>query len=277
MGQQVAYVATGYEVYLLVLHMIRFVLTALLSSSLAAGLAAPVHAAPADYHPPRHFYTPSHQPYRRLPTRLAVGFNLANYNGDLTGRLRDNTLRLGLSLGLVRTLSPHLTFGADLGYVKLKAVDQYPERGFRFEGTNALLTTYLRYNILADKSMYLGPNQRPTTWQPFLQAGVGGMVYNPTPAQTTLFGTAPLPAEGNNTASFSGVAAVLPVGAGVTLRASRSLYFTLEGLYYFTSTDLLDGISQRANPNSVDSFMTVALKVEYAFYKKNGKPLVHFD
>jgi len=257
--------------------MIRLVLATLLSGSLAAGLAAPAQAAPADYHPPRHFYTPSHQPYRRLPTRLSFGFNLANYNGDLTGRLRDNTLRLGLSLGLVRTLSPHLTFGADLGYVKFKAVDQFPERGYRFEGTNALLTTFLRYNILADKSMYLGPNHRPTTWQPFLQAGVGGMVYNPTPAQMVLGSAVPLTAEGNNTATFSGVAAVLPVGAGVTLRASRSLYFTLEGLYYFTSSDLLDGISQRGNPNSVDSFMTGALKIEYAFYRKKGKPLVHFD
>ncbi|MFD1873662.1 hypothetical protein [Hymenobacter bucti] len=255
----------------------RFVLTALLSGSLAAGLSAPTLAAPADYHPPRHFYTPGHQPYRRLPTRLALGFNLASYNGDLTGRLRDNTLRLGLSLGLVRTLSPHLTFGADLGFVRLRAVDQFPDRAYRFGGTDAVLTTYLRYNILADKSMYIGLNNRPTTWQPFLQAGVGGMVYNPSVAQATPFGNVLLPAEGNNTASFSGVAAVLPVGAGVTLRASRSLYFTLEGLYYFTSTDLLDGISQRGNPKSNDSFMTATLKIEYAFYKKSAKPLVHFD
>jgi hypothetical protein len=257
--------------------MIRFVLAALLSGGLAAGLSAPAQAAPADYHPPRHHYTPSHQPYRRLPTRLALGFNLANYNGDLTGRLGDNTLRLGLSLGLVRTLSPHLTFGADLGYVRFKAVDQYPTRGYRFEGTNGLLTTFLRYNILADKSMYIGPNHRSTTWQPFLQAGVGAALYNPAVTQAVPGAIVSLPAEGNNTASYSGLAAVLPVGAGITLRASRSLYFTLEGLYYFTSTDLLDGISQRGNPNSVDSFMTGALKIEYAFYKKKGKPLVHFD
>jgi hypothetical protein len=277
MGQLVAYVVAGCEVYYLISDMMRFVLTALLSGSLAVGLSAPTLAAPADYHPPRHFYTASHQPYRRLPTRLALGFNLATYNGDLTGRLRDNTMRLGLSLGLVRTLSPHLTFGADLGYVRFKAVDQYPDRGYRFEGTNALLTTFLRYNILADKSMYLGPNHRATTWQPFLQAGVGGMVYNPVPAQVVPGGSVPLPAEGNNTSSFSGVAGLLPVGAGVTLRASRSLSFTLEGLYYFTTSDLLDGISRRGNPNSVDSFMTGALKIEYAFYKKKGKPLVHFD
>lgn len=257
--------------------MIRFVLTALLSGSLVAGLAAPAQAAPADYHPPRHFYTPSHQPYRRLPTRVALGFNLANYNGDVTGRLRDNTLRLGLSIGLVRTLSPHLTFGADLGYVKLNAVDEFPDRGFRFGGTNGLLTTYLRYNILADKSMYLGPNYRSTTWQPFVQAGVGATVYNPGVAKVTSIGTVALPPEGNNTSSFSGVAAVLPVGAGVTLRASRALYFTLEGLYYFTTTDKLDGVSRRANPDSKDSFMTLGLKVEYAFYKKPGKRLVHFD
>ena len=252
----------------------RFLLTALLGTSLVAA-----QAAPADRRPPRRFYTPSHQPYRRPPARLTIGLNLATYNGDLTGKLQDNTLRPGVNLGMVRPLSPHLTFGLDLAYFQLKAVDHYPERGLRFEGGNGLLAAFLRYNILADKSMYLGPNNRPTTWQPFLQAGAGVALYNPRLSQVVPGGTiVRLAPEGQGQSpSFSGGAGVFPVGGGVSLRTSRSLYFTLEGLYYFTTSDQFDGVSQRANPKSNDDFVTVTLKMEYAFYKKKGKPLVHFD
>ena len=273
MEQHRAYVAAGCAGYFRCYPM-SFLLSALLGTSLLAAPAAP----PLTYRPPRRFYTARHQPYRRLPTRLSFGLNLATYNGDVSGRLRDNTLRPGVTVGLVRTLSPHLTFGLDVGFYQLKAMDQYPSRGYRFNGTNGLLTTFLRYNILADRSMYLGPGYRATTWQPFLQAGVGATVYDPSPSQVVGGVVYALPPENQTqNSTFGGVAAVLPVGAGVTLRASRTLYFTLEGLYYFTTTDRLDAISQRGNPNSVDSFITAALKVEYAFYRKRGKPLVHFD
>ena len=72
-------------------------------------------------------------------------------------------------------------------------------------------------------------------------------------------------------------AVVLPVGAGVTLRAGEYVFFTFEGLYYFTTTDRLDDVSQRGNPNSLDSFATGTFKLEYALHRKKPKPLVHFD
>jgi hypothetical protein len=40
---------------------------------------------------------------------------------------------------------------------------------------------------------------------------------------------------------------------------------------------LLDDVSARVNSNSLDGFATVNLKVEFAFNRKQGKPLVHFD
>jgi hypothetical protein len=245
-------------------------------TALLGGLCSAVQAAPPGYQPPRRFYTAKHEAYRRLPTRFSIGINTAYYNGDLTNRFKDNTFRVGLSIGLVRTLSPHVTFGADLGYVKLKAQDYFPSRGFSFENTNALLTTFVRYNILADKSMFLGQNYRRTPVQVFVQAGVGGLIYNPDLYQNVGL---PYPVQVSNESpnAYPALAGVLPVGGGVTLRAGQSFSFTLEGLYYFTSTDLLDGVSQRGNPNSVDSFATGALKIEYAFGHKKGKPLVHFD
>jgi hypothetical protein len=245
-------------------------------TALLGGLCSAVQAAPPGYQPPRRFYTAKQQAYRRLPTRVSLGINTAYYNGDLTDRLKDNTLRVGLTLGVVRTLSPRVTFGADLGYVKLKAQDYFPTRGFSFENTNALLTTFLRYNLLADKSMYLGQNYRRTPVLVFVQAGIGGLIYNPDLYQNVGL-PYPVSAPDENPNAYPALAGVLPVGGGVTLRAGNSLAFTLEGLYYFTTTDLLDGVSQRANPNSVDSFITGALKIEYALGHKKGRPLVHFD
>ena len=233
-------------------------------------------ASPPGYRPPRHFYTARHQPYRRLPLRLTLGGNLAYYNGDLTSKSRDNTYRLGLSVGVLKPLSPHLTFGADLGYIKLKARDFFPSRGLSFEGTNGLLTAFLRYSLFPDKTMYLGPNFRNTTAQIFAQAGGGLLLYNPTPRQTIGGVTYRLPDENRN--AYPGLGLVLPVGGGVTVRTGKSVAFTLEGLYYFTSTDLLDGVSQRGNASSVDSFITGAFKVEVALGgHKKGKPLVHYD
>jgi hypothetical protein len=245
-------------------------------TALLGGMCSAVQAAPPGYQPPRRFYTASHQAYRRLPTRLTFGINTAYYNGDLTNRFKDNTFRVGLSVGLVRTLTPHLTFGADLGYFKLKAQDYFPSRGYNFENTSGLLTAFLRYNLFADKSMYLGQNYHNTPVQVFVQAGVGGLVHSPTLAQN-IGERYPVSVPPETPAPYPAVAGVLPVGGGVTLHAGKSLAFTLEGLYYFTTTDLLDGVSQRGNPDSVDSFATGAFKVEYAFGHKRGKPLVHFD
>jgi hypothetical protein len=254
----------------LFLLMRSLLLTALLSSALSA-----VQAAPPGYRSSRYHYTSGNQPYHRPPVRLTFGGNLAYYNGDITSRLKDNTLRLGLGIGIAQSLSPHFVYGIDLSYFKLQAKDQVLARNYRFASTNGLLTTFLRYNLNEDKSMYVGAKYKPSPVQVFVQAGVGATLFDPTATQIVNDRPVGLPPEQRG--GYPQVAAVLPVGAGVTLRASRAVRFTLEGLYYFTSTDLLDDISQRANPGMKDDFATVSLKMEYAFYRKHGKPLVHFD
>ncbi|RZK46596.1 MAG: hypothetical protein EOO59_19055, partial [Hymenobacter sp.] len=129
-------------------------LLALLGSSLTAV------AGPPGYHAPRRFLTPSGQPYHRLPLRLTLGVNLAYYNGDLTGKLSNNSLRVGVNAGVTKTLSPHLTIATDLSYMHLKATDDFPARGYSFSSDNGLLTGRLQYNLFADKSLYIGPEHR---------------------------------------------------------------------------------------------------------------------
>lgn len=243
----------------------HFLLLALLGSSLAAV------AGPPGYKAPRRFLTPSGQPYHRLPLRVTGGLNLAYYNGDLTGKLSNNTLRVGINAGIAKTLSPHLTVVADASYLHLKAVDDYPERGYSFSADNGLFTGRLQYNLFADKSLYIGPMHKEVPVLVFVEAGAGFTVFNPSAAQYNT----PLRPEGRNT--YPALAAVLPVGGGVTLRASRRLGFTVEALYYFTSTDMLDDISQRGNPSQLDDFGTLTFKVEYTLGKHQKKPLVHND
>lgn len=240
-------------------------LLALLGSSLAAV------AGPPGYRSPRRFLTPSGQPYHRLPLRLNLGANLGYYNGDLTAKINNNRLRVGVNAGLAKTMTPRLTIAADVSYVHLRADDDNPARGYSFSGDNGLLTGRLQYNLLADKSLYIGPEHREVPVLVYVEAGVGALVYSPSAAELGL----PLLPEGRN--KYPGLAAVLPVGGGVTLRASKGLAFTLEALYHFTSTDMLDDISQRANPSKLDDFATLTFKAEFTLNKKPKKPLVTND
>jgi len=234
------------------------------------------YAGPPGYRAPRRRYNARNQPYVRPAVRLHLSGNLAYYNGDLTNRLSDNTLRLGYGVGITQALSPRFTFSTELGVLYLKAKDYYPGRGLSFESTNGLLQATLRYNIFEDKSLYSGLMQRPSPAQLFVEAGAGLLLTSPTAYQSDGAGGAvQLPAEGRNT--YPLLAGAFPVGIGGTLKASRHLYLTLDALYYFTTTDLLDDVSQRANPKQPDNFATLTLKIEYAFGKKQRGPLVHFD
>ena len=240
-------------------------LFALLGSSLTA------LAGPPGYHSPRRFLTPSNIPYHRQPLRLTLGVNLAYYNGDLTANLNNNSPRIGVNAGLTKTLSPHLTLATDLSYFRLKATDDYRERGYSFSGNNGLLTGRLQYNIFADKSLYIGPLHQEVPLLVYAEAGVGALVYSPIASQQGV----QLAPEGRN--KYPGLAAVLPVGGGVTLRTSPRVAFSLEALYYFTSTDMLDDVSQRGNPSQLDDFATLTFKVEFSLLKKQKKPLVEND
>ena len=256
----------------------RLPLTLFLAGSLLATLPSLAQRRPSGYHDPKRLHNSEQRSYRRPPMRLTFGVNFATYNGDITGRLPDNTLRPGFGLGLVRPMSPHFSLAAELSYNKLKAVDQRPERGFSFTGTNGTLTLLARYNFLADESMNFGPSYKKANFQPFAEAGAGLLLFDPVAYQTVAGVRTQLEPERRNTQyMYPHIGGVLPVGGGVTMRTSPYFAVTLEGLYYFTSTDLLDDVSARANPNKLDKFITAGLKVEVGLKPSKKKPLVHFD
>lgn len=242
-----------------------FLLGALLGTSLMT------RAAPPGYRAPHRFFTFRNVPYRRLALRLNFGLNTGYYNGDISSRSKSNDYQVGFGVGLAKTLSPRLTFTLDLSSVHLGATDAFPSRGLAFQADNTLLTALLRFNILADKSLYIGPAHQDTPFLIFIETGVGLLLSNPVATQYGIV----LPPEPGN--SYPNLAAALPVGGGVTLRASPRFAFTLEGIYFFTSTDQLDDVSQRGNPKSLDDFATLTLKIEFSLLKGHRKPLVHND
>ncbi|MGI4864751.1 MAG: hypothetical protein ACRYFZ_12580 [Janthinobacterium lividum] len=257
----------------------RLLFTALLTAG-ALALALPGAAQlRGGYHTPNRLHTVTKQQgYRRPPLRIALGVNLATYNGDITGQLPDNTLRLGFSGGIVLPLSPHVSFVSDLSYVRLKAVDQHPDRGLRFEGSNGTLTAMVRYNFLSDEAMFFAGARHASHWQPFAQAGAGLLLFDPTSSVSQNGVTVVLPPERRSSFyMYPHLAAVLPVGGGITYRFDSYLALTLEGLYNFTTTDLLDDVSDRANPDKLDKFITGAFKLEFGLHPKKGRPLVQYD
>jgi hypothetical protein len=256
----------------------RLSLTLFLAGSLLAALPSVAQHRPSGYHDPKRLHNSEQRSYRRPPMRLTFGVNFAMYSGDITGRLPDNSLRPGFGVGLVRPMSPHFSLAAELSYNKLKAVDQRPERALSFEGTNGVLTLMGRYNFLSDESMNFGPSYKKANFQPFAEAGLGVLLYDPQAYQTVGGVRTQLQPERRNVNYlYPHLGAVLPVGAGVTVRSSPYFAVTLEGLYYFTSTDLLDDVSERGNSKTLDKFITAGFKVEVGLKPSKKKPLVHFD
>ena len=205
--------------------------------------------------------------FYRGPLRVTLGGGLALYNGDLAKGLSDKFPGLSVSGGLLYRLRPHFQVGVEGGYFRLGSRDQLPERGLAFRGDNGLSTVFVRYEPIQDHSAYASSLGEAPILQPFLKAGAGLLLYNPkTYFGTTrpTAGTSFLEPERND---YPAVATVLPLGAGVSVRAGDLFRVTLEGAYYFTSTDHLDDVSARGNAKLNDGFGTAEIKLEYRIWR----------
>ena len=202
------------------------------------------------------------RPYYLGPLRVSAGAGTVFYNGDLGYAVSDDFLGPALNLGVLYGLGPHWRVGAELGYFAMGARDQLPNRGLAFYSHNGLGTAFIRYDLLGDPSAYAtfpGPARR---MQPFVQAGLGLVLYDPRVYQGTQppnNSTAYLPTERND---YPALAGVLPVGGGFVVPLTDRFNLTLEGLYHFTTTDYLDDISRRGNPGLKDGFTTLLLKLD---------------
>ena len=246
-----------------------------LAAAALLGLLAAGTASAQDFSPaaPKRHYSAQGKAYFRGPARLTLGLGTGYYNGDLTSSVGDQFFGPAINLGFLYRFSPHISYGAEIGYVRVGAKDHIPERGLAFNTNAVAATALVRWSLLADRSAYAGV-AAPARVRPFLQAGLGLALYS---AQSYLgktrtpVTTAILPAE---VGSYPDVTAVFPVGAGLTIYCTEALNLSLEGNYYFTTTDTFDDNSKRVftvdnvnfypyvNRSTNDAFGTLMLKAE---------------
>lgn len=210
----------------------------------------------------RRFFNSQARPYYRGPVSLTVGGGVALYTGDLGG-ISQNLPGPSLSLGLLYVLRPHWLIGGEGTLLQLGATDQLPERNIAFRTRGAMATTFLRYELLRDESRFAAPRGPAALIKPYLKAGAGFLIFDP----ATYLGPGRLagqPILAPESVAYPEVALVAPVGGGLTFRLSPSFSASAEAAYYFTTTDLLDDVSARGNPNKKDGYGTVELKIEYA-------------
>lgn len=228
-----------------------------------SGLCVQRSAAQGSHRAQRRFYDSQGRPYNRGPLRVTLGGGVALYSGDLTNSLSDKFPGLSLSAGLLYRMQPHWLVGAEGSYFRVGARDQFPNRGLAFQGDNGLGTVFVRYELLSDGSAYLtGQGEQPII-QPYLKAGVGLLLYNPKSYLGTKRPTSSTTYSAPERNDYPALAGVLPIGAGLSVRAGDQFRVSLEGAYYFTTTDHLDDVSARGNPAHNDGFTTVELKLEY--------------
>lgn len=231
-----------------------------------ASVALSTQTAQAQYHYKVRHYNSQGRPYYRGPVQLTVGGGTALYNGDLGNSPSNNFFSPAFSLGLRYRLTPHWHIGAEGSYVKMGARDQAKERGFAFTSTNGVGTATLRYDLIADQSVFAASLADAPIFQVYVQAGAGLILFDPKVylgTERATDNTAFLPPERNDYPALSGVAGP---GGGISVRLTDLLTVGIEGNYYFSTTDQLDGIHARLGGASAnnDGFGTVMLRLDYS-------------
>ena len=239
-----------------------------LSALLFAGLVGPTTAfAQAGPERRTRHYDGHSRDFYRGPVRFTAGAGVALYNGDLTNGLSGQFPGPSFSLGGLYTWRPHWLVGAEATYFQLGAKDYLPARGLAFRDRNGQGTVFVRFEPLHDEGEYALRRRPAALFKPYLKLGVGLTLYNPKAYYgTTRFedGMTILPQERND---YPAMALVAPVGVGLTARLTARLNATLEGAYYFTTTDQLDDISPasgRSISSLNDGYGLIELKLEYA-------------
>jgi hypothetical protein len=243
----------------------RFVVAPLVLALLGAGTAHAQQKLEGLYKPHKRRYDSNGKMYFRGPLRATLGVGAGYYAGDLTSSVGGNYIKPAFSAGALYRLSPRFVGIGEIGFVKLSARDQAPERNLAFVSNNVWLTGVIRYTLLTDGGAYASGVYKTPRLMPFVQAGLGSLIFSPSVSRYN--GSAPSRSDGTNALAerfdYPSITAILPVGTGLTLRVNERINTTVEANYYFTNTDSLDDVKFRGNPKQNDGFGIGQLKLEY--------------
>lgn len=187
-------------------------------------------------------------------------FGTANYFGDLcpTGDCYGNS-KFNAGLGVSYRMNDYLFFSFNLQYYRMGGSDKETGnpglvkrnlsfRADNFEASFLAHFEFLNYNTFR----YLSRKEFPVSM--FMFTGFGITTNSPMaqPAGGTDFvALRPLQTEG---VAYSPVAAILPIGLGISYKVLKNLEVTLKAGYRFTSSDYLDDVSGKyADPATLKS------------------------
>jgi OmpA-OmpF porin, OOP family len=205
---------------------------------------------------------------------LVPSIGVANYMGDLVVPVypRIQSARPAVGLGLRRQLTETWSLRLAGQYAQIKGsdldFDDFRARGFSFSSTiidGALLAEYDPWGGRRYQRGYL-----KKTFSPYFFAGVGGTYVDPTTAYNELSDNnqnivQQINADRN--ADPTNPTLMLPFGAGIRYDLSSRVTLGAETMFRLPFTDYLDGVSESANPDRRDWYMSSALTLAFRFGK----------
>ncbi len=226
---------------------------------------------------------------------FSAGTGTSTYYGELKNKSDFIDAKPNLTVGLSYFVVPQIAVRADVAWFKLTGDDALADdpsrvkRNLSFYANNFEATVTGALNLKPNAYRYY---QRPA-FNAYVFAGLGLMYSNPMAEYNGgKYALQPLQTEG---VKYSRVNFVVPVGAGVRLKAGPFINLVLEGGFRKTFTDYLDDVStvhpdktgwdetrialsdrrpelgqspyeagtQRGNPSKKDAYFLLNFKVEY--------------
>lgn len=172
--------------------------------------------------------------------KLIGGFGSSAYFGDLCSGGDCFTPRPNVVLGIEYRLDESITIRSEINWVRLSGSDNggtWETRNLSFKSNNFEFSAAVLYDIFEYNKMY----RRRHFFSPYVFLGVGITTNNPTAELNgQSYALRPLQTEGT---SYSGMAFVVPYGAGAKIKVSPVLNLALEAGYRWAFTDYLDDVS----------------------------------
>jgi OmpA-OmpF porin, OOP family len=184
---------------------------------------------------------------------------ILSYQGDLLKPMFSLRASGPMStLYLRRFVSSHFSLEAAIGFGAFLGDDQIGKENNRRRVIESL--TYMGNGSLSlqyDLRKMQIAESKNWGWTPFLTAGMGG-VY-------TQFDNIKVPVTSTDYGLENNFSWYAPMGGGARLFNTDRTVLSFESRFNLTGTDLLEGISQSANPNDNDTFWTFTFSIGRLF------------
>jgi hypothetical protein len=174
---------------------------------------------------------------------FSAGTGTATYFGELKNDGDYIDAKPNLNAGLQYFVSPNIALRTEMSWFQLTGDDSEANGGGREQRNLSFVSNNVEASITG--AFHLKPMtgryyQRPP-FNAYVYAGLGLLYFNPrAELDGVMYSLQPLMTED---VSYSRTVIVLPVGAGVKVKAGPFFNFVLEGGYRKTFTDYLDDVS----------------------------------